>query len=220
MTPKRSDRELLESFLAGDSRAFDLLYARHKQAVYSVIRSRLPPADAEEVHQEVWLKVAEGRGLEKLLGSRDDVPSRGRLDNAHDFRRWISRIAVNAALDKYRREKSQARRMESAAREPEPASTETHADPVLRRKLQRVLRKLEAKQRRLLVARELEGYTHDEMARELGTHAGKVNARLHEARKQCRRLLEPARRELGLSEPRRAPTPPRPDRADSNPSSC
>lgn len=56
LSPQASDEALVEACLAGNQTAWTLLVARYKNLVYSVpVRYRLPPDDAADVFQQVWL---------------------------------------------------------------------------------------------------------------------------------------------------------------------
>lgn len=195
----QTDRELLEAFLAGDVAAFEALYTRRKGSTFSVIRKLLPAAEAEEVHQDVWLKVIEGKAL----------PA------ADYFERWILQTARHAALDRCRRNRSQAQRTQDAERASPGYTEETCSDSLLARKLARVLDKLKPEQRQLILAQTIEGHSYAEIAGALGIPVQKVTSRLHEARRQCHRLLEPVRRELGIK-PRRPPLEPSPEAQESS----
>ena len=56
-----SERELVERCLGGDDEAFRELVDRHKRLVFALISRSVPnPARAEEVSQEVFLRVYRG----------------------------------------------------------------------------------------------------------------------------------------------------------------
>ncbi len=71
----------------GNAAAFDGLYRRFAKSVHAVLLSRLPPRDAEELVQEVFL--AAHRRV-------------ARLEDAAAFGPWIHTIARNAAIDRLR----------------------------------------------------------------------------------------------------------------------
>ena len=83
-----SDEQLLEAWLAGDATAFDRVYARHRVGVYRyVLRHVRNRATADELHQDVWLRV---------------VQSGQRFDLDASFASWLYRIARNRVIDHWR----------------------------------------------------------------------------------------------------------------------
>ena len=83
-----SDEELFETWLAGDATAFDRVYARHRVGVYRyVLRHVRNRATADELHQDVWLRV---------------VQSGQRFDVGASFASWLYRIARNRVIDHWR----------------------------------------------------------------------------------------------------------------------
>jgi RNA polymerase sigma-70 factor (ECF subfamily) len=59
--PARDDAGLMALYAAGDGRAFEILYRRHRGPLYRYI-TRLRAADADAIFQDVWLAVIRGRG--------------------------------------------------------------------------------------------------------------------------------------------------------------
>lgn len=85
-----SDEELMLRYGAGDAAAFDMLYARHKGGVYRyLLRQLREPALAEELFQDVWLK---------LVNARDRYTVQAK------FSTWLYRIAHNRLIDHLRRQ--------------------------------------------------------------------------------------------------------------------
>src|SRR3982751_4586603 len=57
-----ADEELMAAYRGGDARAFDTLYARHRTRLFRfVLRSIKARAVAEELYQEIWMRVIEAR---------------------------------------------------------------------------------------------------------------------------------------------------------------
>jgi RNA polymerase sigma-70 factor, ECF subfamily len=84
-----ADDVLMVRYRNGDSGGFDVLYQRYKGAVYRFFLRQMPKADAEECHQEVWLKV---------IRSRDGYQARG------EFRAYLFTIAHRTLTDRYRKQ--------------------------------------------------------------------------------------------------------------------
>jgi hypothetical protein len=55
-----SDDALMLRYRCGDANAFDALYGRYRMPIYRFFRRQLPGPDADECHQEVWLKLING----------------------------------------------------------------------------------------------------------------------------------------------------------------
>src|SRR5260370_32328381 len=80
--------QLIRSAAAGDQRAFAALHARYKKWVHAILLARLPPSDAEDQVQEVFLVAW------KKLST---------LDRSAGFGAWLGAIARNRAIECYRR---------------------------------------------------------------------------------------------------------------------
>ncbi len=85
-----TDIALIAAHRTGDGRAFADLVARHRSPLLGFFRSRVP-SEAEELHQELWTRVARG------LDQRAEFPDDGR------FRAWLFTIARNLVRDHRRR---------------------------------------------------------------------------------------------------------------------
>jgi len=83
------DEELMLAYRDGDAGAFEMLYARHRGALYRFMRRSLKDrATAEELFQEAWIRVIEAR-------SRYAATAR--------FTTWLYTIAHNLMVDHWRR---------------------------------------------------------------------------------------------------------------------
>ena len=92
MNHDEDDLALLRAFAAGDARAFDRLYRRHRAALYRFVRRLLGSAlaaQADEVFQDTWLRVIQsGRNWQPQGAS---------------FRTWLFTLAHHRAVDCLRR---------------------------------------------------------------------------------------------------------------------
>ena len=87
----RSDEELMLSCRDGDKGAFEILYRRYEKPILSFIyRMVLSAADAEDLCQETFFKVAQARKKYQVSGK---------------FKTWLFRIAMNLCRDRLRRMK-------------------------------------------------------------------------------------------------------------------
>jgi RNA polymerase sigma-70 factor (ECF subfamily) len=83
-----ADEQLMLSYAGGDARAFESLYARHKGPLYRfVLRSVKSAGEAEELAQEIWMKV---------IGARAGWQPRAK------FTTWLYTIAHNRLVDHWR----------------------------------------------------------------------------------------------------------------------
>lgn len=84
----RSDDDLIRAFRTGDGSAMEALFGRYRRAVFGwLLRMSQDEGEAEDLHQEVWLKVI--RGIDGY--------------SAGSFRAWLWRVVRNAAADRARK---------------------------------------------------------------------------------------------------------------------
>jgi RNA polymerase sigma-70 factor (ECF subfamily) len=83
-----SDEQLMSGYINGDTAAFDTLYRRYRGPLYRYLeRQSSSVAVAEELYQDVWMRV---------------IGARGSWQQESDFRPWIYRIAHNRMVDHWR----------------------------------------------------------------------------------------------------------------------
>ena len=88
MSDPRSDEALMLAYRAGDLRAFEALFGRWRGPLYRYLAHQCRnAADADELYQDIWLKVVNAR-----LG----------YEVSAKFSTWIFRIAHNRLIDHYR----------------------------------------------------------------------------------------------------------------------
>ena len=184
---RADEMALVKAAKAGDDRAFSQLVERYQRRVYAlaygIVRQR---EDAWDVAQDAFVKAY--RNLSRFQGNSA-------------FYTWLYRIAYNVSMDALRArsrrsavdlEDNQA--AEIAASEEAPPSTHP-AEAVARRELAEVIHKamsrLTDKHRAIIVLREIEGLSYEEMADVLKISKGTVMSRLFHARRNLQTLLEP-----------------------------
>ncbi|MGH9789520.1 MAG: RNA polymerase sigma factor, partial [Candidatus Acidiferrales bacterium] len=167
---QRSDEELMLSFKRGDGPAFDELFARYKNAIYGYIRRRVDdPGRAEEIAQDVFLALVRHRNGYEVTAS---------------FRTYLYRIAMNRIASEYRKQKE---------RDPLPEETPAAAtDPAVVQQVRDALAQLEPHEREIVLLREYQGLSYDEIAQVLDVPVGTVRSRLFRAKMALRDLLSPA----------------------------
>ena len=84
----RSDDDLVRAFRTGDGSAMEALFGRYRRSVFGwLLRMSQDEGEAEDLHQEVWLKVI--RGIDGY--------------SSGSFRAWLWRVVRNAAADRARK---------------------------------------------------------------------------------------------------------------------
>jgi RNA polymerase sigma-70 factor (ECF subfamily) len=176
------DARLVELARAGDLAAFERLVERHRAIVVRVAGRIVGPDAAEDVAQDAFL-----RAFHRLPRFRADAP----------FRAWLLRIAQNAALDalaRSRRDPAPAVADDDSAVAVADAAERRPAESLAARgrrdRLAGKLRQLRGEHRVVLVLRDLEGLSYEEIADVTGTPLGSVKGRLHRARRELIGLLE------------------------------
>lgn len=88
-----SDQQLIENYLSGDEKSFELLLSRHKDKIYTSIYMFVKnEAQAEDIFQDVFIKII------KTL-------KKGKYNHEGKFAQWASRIAYNMCVDQFRKRK-------------------------------------------------------------------------------------------------------------------
>ena len=159
----------------GDERAMRLLWTEHAPHVDAVVRRLVGDPDlAADIAQEVWIQI-----FRALPGFRGDA----------QFGTWAHRIAVNRTLNALRRTK----RLEKIETVIEEDTVAVDADDGERswiaRSIDDALQRVPAGARTVFLLHDVEGYTHEEIATELGITAGGSKSQLFKARAKLRRLL-------------------------------
>ncbi|MGB6241580.1 MAG: RNA polymerase sigma factor [Castellaniella sp.] len=188
---KESDLSLISWCRAGQLQAFDLLMRRHNQQLYRAARSVLhDEAEAEDAVQEAWWKA-----YQHLADFRADAQPAT----------WLTRIAVNEALMRLRRNKTREAHIQSAyqvSTEPDnmhtpgsdlPASNATRPDQAawraeLRHQIEERIDALPDIYRTVFMLRGVEEMSAAEVAQVLNMPEATVRVRFMRAR----RLLQDA----------------------------
>ena len=166
-----SDEQLMLEFQAGKSWAFDELFQRYRNPVYGFFRRRLPDAHrAEDMAQETFIVIL--RGAE-------------RYEQRAKFRTYLYAIALKLLWTERRKE----------LREPEssmdPAEVRTENDSLTGTWIRDAVERLDADHREVLMLREYEQLSYDDIAELLQIPVNTVRSRLFRARGELKALLEP-----------------------------
>ena len=160
---------------AGDVGAFEEIYRATVARVHGLcLRMCRDPHLAEEMVQESYI-----RAWQKLATFRGES----------QFTSWLHRLAVNVVLSHFR---SSGRRLDRLA-EGELDGVESVAAraPGLAVDLDRAIARLPDGARTVLVLHDVEGYTHEEIARLMDVAVGTSKAQLNRARSLLRKVLSP-----------------------------
>lgn len=186
---------LVAELKAGSEQAFAQLIAQYHQPIYSlIVRSLQNPADASDVTQEVFIKVF--RNIRGFHGESS-------------LRTWLYRIAVREASNQ-RRWWTRHRRQEVTIDAPVTADPDIEGEALslsatladqgtspfdqaaqrqLRERVETALREVPEAFRTVVVLREIEGFSYEEIAEILQTNLGTVKSRLTRGRAALRTVL-------------------------------
>ena len=164
----------IQRAIEGDERALRALWSQHAPHIDAVVRRLAGDPDlAEDIAQEVWIQIF--RALPTYRGESQ-------------FGTWAHRIAVNRTLNALRR----TRRLSKIETEmdEETVTVEHGGDRnLLRSVIDAAAAQLSPGARTVFLMHDVEGYTHEEIATELGITAGGSKSQLFKARAKLRRLL-------------------------------
>jgi len=171
------DQEILtiRRAINGDESALRALWTRHAPHIDLVVRRLVgPDLDlAADIAQEVWIQI-----FRALPSYRGDA----------QFGTWAHRIAVNRTLNALRK----TRRLASIETEVEEDSAVTEPDTdrsFMAQSIDEAAAKLSPGARTVFLMHDVEGYTHEEIAAELGITTGGSKSQLFKARTKLRKLL-------------------------------
>ena len=174
------DDGLVERARRGDLRSFEVLVQRHQAIVARVVGRIVGREHVDDVVQDVFL-----RAFHRLEQFRGDAP----------FRSWLLRIAHNTAVTFGERQSAAPvsdprdldERLDDATAAPTPAQALELSER--RARLATKLRLLSTPHRTVLVLRDLEGLSYEEIAEVTETPLGSVKGRLHRARREFIEIL-------------------------------
>ena len=166
-----TDVALIGRFLGGNEAAFRELYLRHTPRLRMIVQRLLGQtrrAELDDVVQETWLAAC--RGIHRYAGDSK-------------FSSWLTTIGIRAAYSRFAR----SGETDTALLDELPAPSGAAPGSVI--DLERALSRLPDHQRVVVVLHDVEGFTHEEIARQLGIATGTAKATLSRARATLRRFL-------------------------------
>jgi RNA polymerase sigma-70 factor (ECF subfamily) len=176
---RSSDGELVDHARDGDVHSFEQLVERHRDVVFRVAARTVGREDASDVSQDAFLRAFNGLG---------------RFSGEGSFRAWLLQITHNAAVSHATRRRPEpvdplAAEGEGqvAAQPGSPAASLEQRDRT--RRLETKIRLLRMEHRSVLVLRDVEGFSYEEIVNATGAPMGSVKGRLHRARRELIDLL-------------------------------
>lgn len=188
VTPS-TEAALVEQARRGDAAAFSELVSRYERKIYNLAyRLTGHPEDAMDMAQEAFVRV-----YTSLPDFRGDA----------SFATWLHRIAANACMDELRKRKRQrltyldapveTEGREELARQLADAN-DGPEDTLMRQEMQRTvqlgIRALDPDYRTVLVMRDIQGHSYEEISAWLQLPLGTVKSRLSRARNALKDLLQ------------------------------
>ena len=178
------EQNLVERARKGDRDAFAALLERYEKQVYhQALRMVGNPEDAADMTQETFLKA--WQGLPSFQG-----------DSA--FSTWLYRLTGNTCIDHLRKEKKrrgdaslddEERDFSSYLSDPTPTPQKALEEKELQKAVSEGLAQLSDEHRQVLVLREVNGLSYDEIADVLGLTPGTVKSRIARARLSLAKFL-------------------------------
>lgn len=182
---RQQSTQTVKAAIKGDTASFEQLVQMYQNRVYSLsLRLTGAPQDAEDLAQEVFVKAY------RFIGSF-------RADS--DFGTWLHRIAINTWLNRKRKIAPVAafsldesigiddgevkREIADFSGDPEKVFLDTQ----MSERLQRAVESLPKEQKAVMLLREVEDYSYEEIAQIMDCSVGTVRSRLSRARDALRK---------------------------------
>lgn len=178
MNASLSDRELVQRYSRGDGAAFGELVRRHQQLVYNLCLRVVGPTDAEDLMQEIFIRV-----MDKAQTWRGEAK----------FTTWLYRLSLNQCRDYLRRRRPEALEIDERAIDPRPGPATMAASHDDAEKIFSAMLGLSLDFRTIVFLRDVEGFSYEEISEILGIQRGTVKSRLARARAGLCKILEPIR---------------------------
>jgi RNA polymerase sigma-70 factor (ECF subfamily) len=173
------DIELCRLAAEGNISAFELIYERYHRRTYSLcLRMTSSPTEAEDLTQEVFIQL-----FRKISSFRGDSA----------FSTWLHRLTVNQVLMHFRRRSVKNEKTSEDGEIPEQtvvgSANPNKMQVVDRIALRNAIAELPKGYKSVFVLHDIQGYEHEEVARQLGISVGTSKSQLHKARLKLRGLL-------------------------------
>lgn len=173
-------KEIVRNCLKGEAEAWKMLVDLYSRKIFSLAYQFAgSPQEAEDLTQEIFLKL---------------YSSLGKYDFERDFNAWFLTLARNFLIDEFRRtrlEKSQRADFEELATPAAEAdSPENRLISQEKAELVReALLRLSPELRTVLILREIEGFSYEEIAQKMKLPLGTVKSRVNRGRIQIAQVI-------------------------------
>lgn len=168
------EKDLIKRAKKGEISAFAELVEKYESDIFTyclyILRNR---EDAKDLTQETFLKA-----FLKIQSLKKD----------EDFKFWLLRIARNSCYKKLRRLKIEKNFIDLEEEKKFSIDEEVIKDE-RREKLINAINKLNKKDKEILILRDIEGYSYDEISKILKLSLNLVKVRIHRARKNLKKIL-------------------------------
>ena len=181
------EEELITRSQNGDMDAFEELVARYERRVYSIaFRFMGNQEDASDLAQEAFLKA-----YQAIKNFRQEA----------SFSTWICRIVSNVCRDQLRKAKRTIQTsldeevwleegtVTKQVKDHAPTTEQVYERKELKEYLQGLINNLNPEYRMVVVLRDIQGYSYEEIAEMLNCSLGTVKSRLNRARKVLREQI-------------------------------
>ncbi|MCL2415686.1 MAG: RNA polymerase sigma factor [Defluviitaleaceae bacterium] len=180
------DKKLLKKASGGDIRAFESLIARYEKLIYNIAyRIMNNPDDTMDICQEVYIKI-----YQNLY----------KCQSMDYLKNWICTVTHNACMDELRKRTTKGKgdfvTVDIENREFELVDTKPGSNPEdkmlnkeLSETIQQAMGELSDEHRALIVFRDIQGLSYDDIAEITHTSLGTVKSRISRARGRLKKLL-------------------------------
>lgn len=172
------ENHLIRRFKAGDPSTFETIVQAHQDRIYNLCYYLLGNSqDAEDAAQDVFIKAYQNLNNFKPEASLST---------------WLYRIGVNTCLDHKRKSRPEPLKDQSMAENlpsAEPSPERHYQSKEIGRAIRAALDQLSKPSRAVIVLKEIEGLSYEEIAEVLHTSVGTVKSRISRTREALRRFL-------------------------------
>ena len=190
-TSPKVQKEVIESCKAGDEKAFAEIVFHYQKKVFNIAYRMLGNfEEAKDLAQEVFISV-----FESIKDLKEEIK----------FDAWLTQITLNHCRNRWKYLKrrqyfnsdslddpieTENGNMPRAIVDPSDNPETLYEKKMIQQFIQRGLLKLKGDQRELLVLRDLQGFSYEEMGELLGLPEGTIKSKLHRARMDLKEVLE------------------------------
>jgi len=190
-TPQKIPREVIEGCKAGDERAFEEMVLSYQKKVFNIAYRMLGNIEeAKDLAQDVFVAI-----FNSIKELREEAK----------FEAWLTQVTINHCRNRWKY--LRRRKYFDSDSLDDPLETENGAIPrqipcssenpelfyekkVIQQLVQQGLLRLKEDQRELVVLRDLQGFSYEEIGRLFHLPEGTIKSRLHRARMELKGILE------------------------------